>query len=394
MSAFLASVRAAPVRWGSAGVIVVAVGVLAIGALVPPTVETVSLERRDVVRTLALVGRVRAPSRSRVGAAVSGTVEEVRVREGDRVEAGQTLVSLDAREARARVAEAEAALAEVTASVRATVEQAEQEATLAQRDLERIQAVAREGGLTRQRVEQAEQRAADAKSRLEAARAQAGLDGEGRGIAAVERAKAALEAARARLEQTRVVAPEAGTVLVRDVEPGDAAQPGRMLLELALDGPTEIVVFPAEENLGGIRLGAPATASADAYPDQSFPARVSLVAPSVDAAQGTVEVRLRVEEPPPYLLPDMTLSVNIEAGRREGAAVLPEDAVRGLGTPDPWVAVVRDGRVERQAVEVGLRAGAWVEILSGVAETDAVLTAAGSPELGARVRVRPAPAGR
>jgi HlyD family secretion protein len=387
-------VRAAPVRWGAGAVVLVGVAVVAFRALVPPAVEATSLQRQDVVRTLALVGRVRPPSRSRLGVPVTGTVREVSVREGDRVGAGQLLVTLDDREARARVVEAEAALAEVTAAVRATLEQAEQEATLAGRDLERLRAVAREGGLTLQRVEQAEQRAADALSRLEAARAQAGPDGGGRGFAGVERARAALEAARARLELTRVHAPAAGTVLVRDVEPGDAAQPGRTLLELALDGPTEIVVFPAEENLGGIQVGAQATASADAYPDRSFPARVSLVAPSVDAAQGTVEVRLLVDDPPPYLLPDMTLSVNIEAGQRPGAAVLPESAVRGLGTPAPWVAVVRDGRLERRDVEVGLRAGPWVEILSGISEGEPVVGAPGSPDLGARVRVRPAAAGR
>ncbi|HSW29817.1 MAG TPA: efflux RND transporter periplasmic adaptor subunit [Longimicrobiales bacterium] len=394
MPAPLSSMRAAPVRWGAAAVVLVGAAGLGLRALLPTAVTVTSLQRQDVVRTLVLVGRVRAPSRSRLGASVSGTVQEVRVREGDRVEAGQLLVSLDDREARARVAEAEAALSEVTASVRATVEQAEQEATLAQRDLERLQAVAREGGLTRQRVEQAEQRAADARSRLDAARAQAGPDGDGRGIATVERARAALDGARARLALTRVEAPAAGTVLLRDVEPGDAAQPGRTLLEVALDGPTEIVVFPAEENLGGIQVGALATASADAYPDESFPARVALVAPSVDAAQGTVEVRLLAEAPPPYLLPDMTLSVNIEAGRRPGAAVLPEDAVRGLGTPEPWVAVVRDGRLERRDVEVGLRAGAWVEILSGLGEGEPVVPAAGSPEMGTRVRVRPTAAGR
>ncbi|NJD19943.1 MAG: efflux RND transporter periplasmic adaptor subunit [Gemmatimonadetes bacterium] len=394
MPAFLSSVRAAPVRWGAGVLILLGAAFVAARALLPPVVTVTSLQRQDVVRTLVLVGRVRAPSRSRLGAAVSGTVQEVRVREGDGVEAGQLLVQLDDREARARVVEAEAALAEVTASVRATVEQAEKEATLAQRDLERVQAVAREGGLTRQRVEQAEQRAADAKSRLDAARAQAGPDAQGRGIATVERARASLEAARARLELTRVEAPAAGTVLTRDVEPGDAAQPGRTLLELALEGVTEIVVFPAEENLAGIQVGSPATASADAYPDQSFPARVSLVAPSVDAAQGTVEVRLLVEDPPPYLLPDMTLSVNIEAGRRPGAAVLPEDAVRGLGTPEPWVAVVREGRLERRDVEVGLRAGTWVEILSGLAEGEQVVPAAGSPEPGARVRVQAGGEGR
>lgn len=393
MTSFASSVRAAPARWAVVAAIGLGAVAFAIRALTPPSVEVTSLRRQDVVRTLALVGRVRAPSRSRVGASVSGTVQEVRVREGDRVEAGQLLLSLDDREARARVAEADAALAEVTASVRATVEQAEQEATLAQRDLERLQAVAREGGLTRQRVEQAEQRAADARSRLEAARAQAGPGAQGRGLATVERARAALEAARARLELTRVVAPAAGIVLVRDVEPGDVVQPGRTLLDLALDGPSEIVVYPAEENLGGIQVGAQATASADAYPDQAFAARVSLVAPSVDAAQGTVEVRLLVADPPPYLLPDMTLSVNIEAGRRQGAAVLPEDAVRGLGTPEPWVAVVRDGRLQRQDVRVGLRADAWVEILSGLAEGEPVVPAAGSPGLGARVRVRAGQAG-
>ncbi len=387
-------VRAAPVRWGAGAVVLVGATVVALRALVPPAVEVTSLQRQDVVRTLALVGRVRPPSRSRLGAPVAGTVREVRVREGDRVGAGQLLVALDDREARARVVEAEATLAEVTASVRATLEQAEQEATLAERDLERLRAVAREGGLTLQRVEQAEQRAADALSRLEAARARAGPAGEGRGFATVEGARAALEAARARLELTRVEAPAAGTVLIRDVEPGDAAQPGRTLLELALDGPTEIVVFPAEENLGGIQVGAPATASADAYPDRSFAARVSLVAPSVDAAQGTVEVRLLVDDPPPYLLPDMTLSVNIEAGRRQGAAVLPENAVRGLGTPAPWVAVVRDGLLERRDIEVGLRAGPWVEILSGLSEGEPVVGAAGSPAVGARVRTRPAAAGR
>jgi HlyD family secretion protein len=394
MPALLSSVRAHPVRSAVVAAVLVGVAVLGFRALTPAAVTVTSLQRQDVVRTLVLVGRVRAPSRSRLGASVPGTVQEVRVREGDRVEAGQLLVSLDDREARALVMQAEATLAEVTASVRSTVEQAAQEATQAQRDLERLQAVAREGGLTRQRVEQAEQRAADARSRLDAARAQAGPDGQGRGIATVERARAALDAARARLALTRVEAPAAGTVLLRDVEPGDAAQPGRTLLELALEGITEIVVFPAEENLGGIQVGALATASADAYPDQSFPARVSLVAPSVDAAQGTVEVRLLVEEPPPYLLPDMTLSVNIEAGRRQGAAVLPEDAVRGLGTPEPWVAVVRGGRLERRPVEVGLRAGAWVEILSGLAEGEPVVPAAGSPEVGARVHARPSAAGR
>ncbi len=356
--------------------------VLAVRVLLPRKVTTVSLEKRDIERTLVLVGRVRAPSRAALGAPVPGTAAEVRVREGDRVKRGEPLVILDDREARADVAQAEAALAEATAEARSAVEVAENEAVQAERDLERLRAVFEKGGLSRQRVDQAEQRASDARSRLQAARAAAA----GETPAAERRARAALEAARARLELTRVKAPADGTILTRAVEPGDAVQPGLTLLEMAVDGPFELVVFPAEENLGRIEVGAPATASADAYPDRTFPATVSLVAPSVDAAQGTVEVRLAIPDPPDYLRASMTVSVNIQAGRVDGASVLPEDAVRGLGTPEPWVAVVEDGRLARRPVDVGLRADRWVEIRGGLHPDEAVVPAAGSPDLGARVR--------
>jgi HlyD family secretion protein len=362
---------------------------LGVRSLMPATVSGVALEKRDVVRTLVLVGRVRPPSRARVGATVAGTVERVLVREGDRVARGELLVALDDREARAAVAQASAALTEATAETRAAVEQAENEARQAARDLERIEAVFEEGALTQQRVEQARQRADDARSRLEAARARTGPGGN----ATVARAQAALDVARARLQLTRVVAPADGVVLTRSVEPGDAVQPGRALLDLALDGPTELVVFPSEDNLGQLQVGAPATASADAYPDSAFPARVSLVAPSVDPAQGTVEVRLAVDDPPSYLRPEMTVSVNIEAGRSADAPVLPEEAVRGLGTDAPWVAVAREGRLARQPVRVGLRADRYVEILSGVEPGELVVPPDGSPELGDRVRVRRPPEG-
>jgi HlyD family secretion protein len=315
----------------------------------------VSLESRDLVRTFVLTGRVRPPSTATLGAAVAGTVREVRVREGDRVERGESLVTLDDREARARVREAEAALIEATASVESSVEIARTEVSRAERDLERLRAMLDVGARTQQQVEQAEQRVLEARSRLAAALASAETD---------------------------------GVVLTRSVEPGDVAQPGQPLLEIAYDGPAELVVFPAEEDLGALSLGAPAVASADAYPDSTFDARISLVAPAVDPDQGTVEVRLAIQYPPDYLRAFMTVSVNIEAGRRQDAPVLPADALQDLGTDTPWVAVVRDGRVERQDVEVGLVGDDWVEIVSGVSTSDVVIRSADPPEAGTRVRGR------
>lgn len=366
-------------------VVVLVLGLWGIWSLIrPPFVETVVSGRSDVVSVLAVVGRVRAPSRAALGTSIAGVVEEVRVREGDVVEAGEVLVTLEAREALAAQREAEATLAEVRAATTQAIAEAEREARLATRDLERIRSVHATGALTVQRVEQAEQRAADATSRLEALRAMVSAGGSE--PASVVRAQAVLDAAGARVALTRVTAPAGGVVLVRSVEPGDAVSPGRVLLELALDGPAELVVFPGEENLAGLSVDAPATASADAFPNRTFEASVSLVAPSVDPAQGTVEVRLAVPAPPDYLLPDMTVSVNIETGRRASALVLPEEVVQGLGTAEPWVAVVRDGRLVQQPVKIGLRAPGMVEILSGVEDGELVARGFEGVEPGSRVR--------
>lgn len=370
--------------------VLLAVAVLLVIAVVvsiarrPTRLASAVLQQRDVVSSLAVVGRVRAPSRAELGASVSGAVMNVHVREGDRVDGGDVVITLDDREARALVRQAEASLAEVRASTTQSIEDAEREAEQAQRDLERVQNVFRDGGLTQQTVEQAQQRAADARSRVEALRGGGSVGSVE--PASVARATAALEVARARLALTRITAPTAGTILSRLVEPGDAVSPGQALLDMAFDGSTELVVFPGEENLGSLKVGGTATASADAFPDRVFGAELVLIAPSIDPTQGTIEVRLSVPNPPSFLLPDMTVSVNIETGRKAGAWVIREDAVEGLGTEDPWVGVVRQGRVDRQPVEVGLRAVGYVEILAGIAEDDVVVVGAGGVGIGSRVR--------
>jgi len=383
---FRSSLSRHPFRWGGGAVMAMVLWVVARG-LMPVDVDVVALETRDLVRTFVLTGRVRPPSTAAIGSSVAGTVRQVRVREGDRVARGQTLFVLDDREALARLREAEAALTEASASVESNVEIARTEASRAERDLERTRAMLEQGARTQQQVEQAEQRWSDAQARLDAVLASSEMEGSDATPAAVVRARAAVEAASARLALTRIVAPADGVVLSRRAEPGAVAQPGQPLLDVAFDGPSELVVFPAEEDLAVLRLGAPATASADAYPDSLFEAEVALIAPAVDPDQGTVEVRLSIPVAPEYLRPFMTVSVNIEAGRRPGASVLPARVVNDLGASDPWVLVVREGRAERQPVEIGLVSEAWVEIVSGVAVGDSVIDSADGLEPGTRVRV-------
>ena len=160
--------------------------------------------------------------------------------------------------------------------------------------------------------------------------------------AQVTLARAATAAARARLAQLALFAPTDARVLLRAVEPGQIVQPGKALLRLALAGPTQLVAQVDERFLDQLRPGQSAAVVADAFPDRRFAARVLSLAPAVDAQRGAIEVKFALADgtPPAFLREDMTLSVEVETGRRDAALVLPQSALRPLvagsaGAPAP-----------------------------------------------------------
>ena len=198
-----------------------------------------------------------------------------------------------------------------------------------------------------------------------------------------------LAALQAQLAKTKVRAEVAGTVLTRNVEPGDLVQPGRTLLTIALDGSTEIRVPLDERNLSRLALQQNAAVIADAYPDKAFPARINFIAPSIDPQRGTVEVRLAVNPVPEFLRQDMTVSVNIETGKREQALVIPNDALSSIQSNKAVVLLLRDGKIQRQQVILGLRGLAMSEVISGLSAGDHVLADAESSLAdGTRVRLK------
>ncbi len=198
-------------------------------------------------------------------------------------------------------------------------------------------------------------------------------------------ARAAVDAASARLAQARLLAPADARVLQRLVEPGQIVQPGRALLALALQGPVQLVGQVDERYLGQLQPGQTASVLADAYPDQRFAAQVLLIAPLVDTQRGAVEVKLALPQAAPaFLREDMTLSVEVETGRRDAALVLPTAALVGSTAGDTaQVHVLRDGRVQLQPLRLGLRTLDGAEVLSGLAAGDVVLLGA-SPAPGQR----------
>jgi HlyD family secretion protein len=372
---------------------------------VVPRVRVVYPRRAEIVRTVVASGRVLAPTRASLGASVTSTVRKVAVREGDRVQTGDVLVELDARELEAAVAQARARVRQATVRgrqiakvlhpvAREEVAQAQASLELAEGEWKRAQVLFAQGVISPATRDQALQAFVSARSRLRSLQQQSEATGSGgvereQASAARLEAEAALAVAEARLQYARIVAPSEGVILFRDVQVGDVVQPSKPLLIFEPTGQTTLVVDFDEKDLAEIRVGQPAVASADAYASDRFDATVTYIAPRVDPKRATIEIRLNVTRPPTYLKPDMTVSVEVQVGRKSEAMVVPMTVVRDTSASSAWVMVVRRHRTERQNVTLGLLSSERAEVLAGVQPNEALVPIAEGVSLGRRVRVAP-----
>lgn len=358
--------------------------------------------RGDLVQTVVATGHIETPFRVEIASQITGTVEAVLVEQGKDVKRGQPLIAIEARELRAAVGLAEAAVAQAEARLRqlreviqpAGVEdltQAEATLTNAQQVFDRISTLTRLGNAPKASLEDAQKNLDIARTRVRAAEFQVYSTSPGgseyvTAETLLDQARASLETARSRLGYATISAPRDGVLISRRVEAGTVVQPGKTLLVLAPAGDVQVVVQVDERNLAHLSVGQPALASAEAYPDRTFPSVVTYINPGVDISRGSVEVKLTASEPPAYLRQDMTTSVDIEVARRRNTVTLPLADINDALTGKPWVMIVRNGRAHKHPVQLGIRGKTHAEILDGIHENDLVVPPGGRLNVGQRVR--------
>jgi HlyD family secretion protein len=393
-----------PHKWWLAGLAALAAALALVLArwLVGPEVVVYRVIRGDLVRTVVASGHVETPYRVNIGTQFTGTVDEVLVDEGQTVKRGQPLVVLESSELKSAVVEALGALAQAEARVRQlrefTLPSAQQalkqaQATLvnAEADFQRAEQLSKAGFGTREALDAAIRDLDVARTQVRTAEltvysAQPGGSDYVLAVSQLNQAKANVATAQARLAYATITAPRDGTLITRNVERGAIVQPGNALFVLAPAGDVQLVLQIDEKNLGLLRPGQNALASADAYPDQRFDAILSYINPSVDIARASVQVKLTAKAPPAYLRQDMTVSVDIEIDKRTAALIVPARAVHDPTSASPWVLVVRDGRPREQPVRLGLRTSEQVEVLDGLAQDDLVVPVAAGVRAGQRIR--------
>lgn len=197
---------------------------------------------------------------------------------------------------------------------------------------------------------------------------------------------AAVELAAARLARTRIRAPFAGVVGLRNVSVGDVVKEGQELVNLEDIRVLRVDFKLPETLLTRISSGLAVTVTSDALPGETFAATVDAVDPLVDPGGRAVSVRARLGNAAGRLRPGMFVRVRLSFGERREVLMIPEQAV--IPGSVPAVFRIEDGQARRVPVRLGVRREAQVEVREGLAAGDRVVTA-GQLKLRDGAAVRP-----
>ena len=332
-------------------------GVAGAGMRAPMTVDVAQTRRETVSEHIMVVGNLIGAATVEVVPKVSGRLQGVTVRLGDRVRKGQTLAQVEDREIREQVRQAEASF-EVA---RATVRQREADLKFAQTALDRSRSLFSRNLLPRQTLDDAEARSQAAEAQLDLARAQ------------FNQSQARLDELRITLGNTVIASPVDGFVAKRNLDPGAFASQNSPVVSVVDLSTVRMVANLIERDAKRVHEGTEAGVEVDAYPGERFKGRVARVAPVFDPATRTAEMEIEVPNPEGRLKPGMYARVNLTVGIRENALVVPRNAVVDI-EGKRGVFVPQQNRAAFRAVQTGLQDENRVEITHGLQDGSHVIT--------------------
>ena len=191
--------------------------------------------------------------------------------------------------------------------------------------------------------------------------------------------RAQVQAEQALIEEKIVRAPFAGRLGVRQVDLGQYLQPGTAVVTLQALDPIFVDFYLPQSELAAIAVGETVHLTADSYPGRQFEAKVSAIAPKVDQASRTVQVRATLANADHALLPGMFASVRLDAGPPVARVTLPQTSI-AYATYGSTVFVVSKGPDNRLVahqvlVTTGATRGEQVAVLSGLSGGETVVSA-------------------
>ncbi len=296
-----------------------------------------------VRQSVQLPGYLEAPNVSVLAGEIGGLVTELKVREGDRVTAGQPLVMLRTTPLELRLQAAEARLIEALARSK-----------LAETSLVRYRGLAESNAISRQQLDEARYEFDAWEGRIETLRAEAA-------------------AIRHDIERSTIRAPFNGVIIARHTEVGQWSDAGARLLEVMSTDIQEVHVDVPERYFSQLKTGAKVTVRFDSVPGRDYAAYVRAVIPQADIQARTFPVKLRLTEPGSEIGAGMIARVAFQLGNSSPGTLVPKDAIVRQGN-STVVYLVNQGSAVPAPVTVGDALGVWTVVNGGISPGDKVIT--------------------
>ena len=312
--------------------------------------ELFTVERGTLARRIPLTGTLRAVQQAVVRAKVAGEIVEIGVREGVAVRPGERIARVDPADYEARVREREAALRSAEAQLAQAQRTRDQNRDLLERNF-----------ISRNAFD-------NLQSGYEVA------------VAARDAAAAQLAQARKALADTAVLAPIAGIVAERFVQPGEKVSPDAKIVTILDLARIEVEVAVPADEIGAVRVGQAVSLRTEGI-DAALAGNITRIAPATAAGTRSVAAWIGIDNRDARLRVGMFAQGALAVERRDGVLVVPMAAVRDAGGRS-YVYRIADGRIEERSIRTGLRDEAGsapgdrtgvIEVVEGLAAGDTIV---------------------
>ncbi|MBW1786021.1 MAG: efflux RND transporter periplasmic adaptor subunit [Deltaproteobacteria bacterium] len=343
------------------------------------------------------VGVLKAARKAMVSSEVGGTIERLYFDKGDRVEKGQLLAEIGASSVRIQVLQAKASLAVARSNLNkvekgsrpeeiqiAEASKAEAQAALteAEKSFRRVKNLAIIRAVPDADLDSAKRKLDMAKAQLKSAEQRLAMIREGPRLEDRQAARANLQQAQAnvalaedRLKKSLLRAPCDGVVSFREAEEGEVLviPPAKVIAQIIDLDHLEVAVSVGEKDIHLLGKQERFPFTVDAIPGREFFCRLSFLSPAADRATRSFPVELSVESPDPRMADGMTARVRFPLSGRKAT----------IKVPSAWLAeeggllgvfVIEGGHAQFRSVKLGAYYDQRVEIVSGLKESDEVIT--------------------
>ncbi len=365
----------------------------------PEREVTIFLARKgNLSETLSLTGTLMAAQDVKITSKIPGRVEKVPVEEGTPVKRGDVLIELEQKELALAVAQAEAAVAAAQAGLakvlagtrkekidqaRAALAQAKANADICKITFERMRKLLKDKTISKTKYDEAKAHYDSALAQYKSAQAQlemakTGATREDIEIARTQvgQARAALATARRQLQNATITSPIDGIIAHKNVEPGEVVSPpvmpGKALLDIVDMSRLKTTIKISETRVKIIRLGQEAIISLDGFPGESFPGKISMISPVVDANSRTFKAEVLIPNPDNRLKPGMFARVQLVLTKRTDVLKIPVKAITE-GKEGKVVFLAVNGTAKAQTVTLGISDEFDTEVISGLNPGDQVI---------------------